>query len=74
VLNGLTVASLKAKRLTAASSLARADQGAAPAFGGQTFADVTCKIGGTETFETLVVSSGSATFSLAASEALVVYF
>jgi hypothetical protein len=72
-LAGLNGDAVKAKRLTAGSALSRVDKGNLIAFGGQTFADVTCKIGGAETFETISVSGGSATFTLAASEALVVY-
>jgi hypothetical protein len=73
VLTGLSAASVTAKRLTAASALSRVDQGSNPTFGGQTFANVTCAIGGTETFETTIVSDGQATFTVMASEALLVY-
>ncbi|KAI1499740.1 glycoside hydrolase family 79 protein [Biscogniauxia marginata] len=64
---------LRAKRLTADSALARVDQGGKVSFGGQTFTDGSCEIGGTETFETLTVSGGQATATLGASEALLVY-
>lgn len=73
VLTGLTATSVKAKRLTAASALSRVDEGSNPTFGGQMFANVTCAIGGTETFETTTVSGGQATFTVNASEALLVY-
>jgi hypothetical protein len=75
VLSGLTTTatSVKAKRLTAASALSRQDQGGNPSFGGQYFANGTCVIGGTETFETATVSGGKATFTLQATEALLVY-
>lgn len=73
VLTGLGSGSVRAKRLTAASALSRQDQGGNPSWGGQTYANGTCVVGGTETFETVAVSGGQATFSLAASEALVVY-
>lgn len=73
VLTGLSATSVKAKRLTAASALSRVDQGSNPTFGGQMFANVTCAIGGTETYESTVVSGGQATFSVGASEALLVY-
>lgn len=73
VLTGLSAMSVKAKRLTAASALSRVDQGSNPMFGGQTFANVTCSIGGTETFETTVVRDGQATFDVGASEALLVW-
>ncbi|RDL31075.1 Glycoside hydrolase family 79 protein [Venustampulla echinocandica] len=74
VLGGLSGATVKAKRLTAASATSRVDQGSSPTFGGQTFADASCNIGGKETFEDKSVASGSATFTVAASEALLVYF
>jgi hypothetical protein len=73
VLTGLTATTVKAKRLTAASALSRVDQGSNPTFGGQMFANVTCVIGGTETYESTAVSGGQATFSVKASEALLVY-
>jgi hypothetical protein len=73
VLTGLTVTSVKAKRLTAASALSRVDQGSDPTFGGQMFGNATCAITGTETFENVAVSSGQATFAVKASEALLVY-
>ena len=58
---------------TAASALSRADQGSSPSFGGQKFADGTCIVGGTETFESVGVVVGVASFVVAALEALVVY-
>lgn len=75
VLSGLktSTTSVKAKRLTAASALSRQDQGGNPSWGGQYYANGTCVVGGTETYETTSVSGGQATFSLKASEALVVY-
>lgn len=73
VLTGLTASSVKAKRLTAASALSRQDQGGNPSWGGQYYSNATCVVGGTEVYETATVSGGQATFSLAASEALVVY-
>lgn len=72
-LSGLPSAGVKAKRLTAASALSRQDQGSIPTFGGQSFTDGTCVVNGVETFESFAVSGGAATFSLAASEALLVY-
>lgn len=75
VLSGLGTSktSVRAKRLTAASALSRQDQGGNPSWGGQTYANGTCVVGGTETYETTTVSGGQATFSLKASEALLVY-
>ena len=72
-LEGLGVTCVKAKRLTAASALSRVDQGSNPTFGGQVFGNGTCDISGTETFETTSVVSGAATFTVAASEALLLY-
>lgn len=73
VLSGLGTAALKAKRLTAASASSRVDEGSNPTFGGQTFANGTCQVQGTETFESTTVSGGQASFTVAASEALLVY-
>jgi hypothetical protein len=74
VLEGLgSTSSVEAKRLTAASALSRVDQGSNPTFGGQVFGNGTCAISGTETFESTSVVSGTATFTVAASEALLVY-
>lgn len=72
-LGGLTASSVKAKRLTAASALSRQDQGGNPSFGGQYFNNGTCTIGGTEVYETASVSGGQATFTLQATEVLLVY-
>ncbi|KAI0121170.1 hypothetical protein BJ170DRAFT_148836 [Xylariales sp. AK1849] len=72
-LTGLTASSVRAKRLTATSAESRQDQGSVPTFGGQSFTDGTCVITGTETFETVTVSSGQASFTISASEALLVY-
>lgn len=72
-LTGLTSAKVTARRLTAASSTSRVDQGNSPTVAGQSFVDGTCKITGTQVIETTTVSGGSATFTLAASEALLVY-
>ncbi|KAI3533867.1 hypothetical protein CSPX01_12487 [Colletotrichum filicis] len=75
VLSGLTTAAgrVRSKRVTAASAEARQDRGGNASFGQQFFNNGTCTIGGTETFETTTVSGGQATFSVKASEALLVY-
>lgn len=73
VLTGLTSTIVTAKRLTAASALSRVDQGSNPTWGGQSYASGTCVATGSATLETTTVSSGKATFTLAASEALLVY-
>ncbi|KAE8404908.1 hypothetical protein BDV37DRAFT_282440 [Aspergillus pseudonomiae] len=72
-LNGLTSSSVTAKRLTAPYSTSRVDQGQVPTVAGQTFANGTCVIQGDEVIETSTVSSGSATFTVGASEALLIY-
>lgn len=76
VLTGLTDVStvVRAKRLTATSAESRQDQGGVISFGGQFFNNVTCTVGGTETYEPVTVSGGQANFTLKAGEALVVYF
>ncbi|KAJ5669430.1 hypothetical protein N7462_010500 [Penicillium macrosclerotiorum] len=73
VLSGLSPSSVTAKRLTAPYSTSRVDQGSNPTIAGQTFVNGTCTIQGTESIETTTVSSGKASFILAASEALLVY-
>lgn len=72
-LSGLTGTSVRAKRLTSTGATARIDQGGDIKFGGQYFNNGTCTISGTETFETFEVSGGQVTFSLKATEALLVY-
>jgi hypothetical protein len=73
-LTGLgAVASVRAKRLTAASSLARADRGDEISFGGQKWTDGTCVVAGAEVFETTKVENGQAAFEVKAAEALLVY-
>jgi hypothetical protein len=71
-LNGISGQSVKAKRLTAKSSLSMQDSGEAPQFGGQSVDDETCLFSGAEVIETVQVTDGSASFSLAASEALLI--
>ncbi|KAK4154252.1 glycoside hydrolase [Chaetomidium leptoderma] len=64
---------VRAKRLTAGSSLSRADRGGDLSFGGQTWGNGTCVVGGKETFETASVANGQVTFQVKAAEALLVY-
>jgi hypothetical protein len=71
-LTGLSSTTVSAKRLTAAASTSRVDQGSSPTVAGQTFENGTCKIQGTSQVETVAVSAGAATFALQASEALLV--
>ncbi|KAJ5368295.1 uncharacterized protein N7496_008055 [Penicillium cataractarum] len=73
VLSGLSASSVTAKRLTAPYATSRVDQGGNPTVAGQTFVNGTCAIQGTQSVETATVSSGKATFTVAASEALLVY-
>jgi hypothetical protein len=76
---GFTLAGLsgggtvRAKRLTAPSAMARVDKGDRVSFGGQSFTDGTCVVSGTETFETATVQNGQVTFDVKATEALLVY-
>lgn len=72
-LSGLSGSSVTAKRLTAPYATSRVDQGSNPTVAGQTFANGTCTIKGTQSVETTTVSGGKATFTLSASEALLVY-
>ncbi|KAJ6180572.1 hypothetical protein N7519_011033 [Penicillium mononematosum] len=69
----LSSPSVTAKRLTAPYATSRVDQGQNPTVAGQTFVNGTCTIQGTESVETVPVSGGKATFTVAASEALLVY-
>ncbi|KAF7553526.1 hypothetical protein G7Z17_g3530 [Cylindrodendrum hubeiense] len=72
-LTGLSSTRVTAKRLTAPYSTSRVDRGSNPTVAGQTFANGTCVLQGTAVTETNTVSGGAATFTLAASEALLVY-
>lgn len=64
---------ITARRLTAASAISRQDRGQNPTVAGQTFANGSCILQGTAVTETATVSGGVALFTLAASEALLVY-
>ena len=72
VISGLTKNSLFAKRLTAQSALARQEHGDLPTFGGQSISDTTCKLEGLARKEEVKVRSGTASFVLSVSEALLV--
>ncbi|CAG8306653.1 unnamed protein product [Penicillium salamii] len=72
-LSGLTGSTVTAKRLTAPNATSRVDQGQVPTVAGRTFANGTCAIQGTEVVETATVSAGKATFTVGASEALLVF-
>jgi len=71
-LSGLSGPTVSAKRLTAAASTSRVDAGQSPTVAGQTFQNGSCKIQGQGTVESATVSGGKATFTLQASEALLV--
>ncbi|KAH8593538.1 hypothetical protein B0O99DRAFT_662702 [Bisporella sp. PMI_857] len=72
-LSGLSSSSVTAKRLTAPYATSRIDQGQNPTVAGQTFGNGTCTIQGTGVVETTTASAGRATFTVQASEALLVY-
>lgn len=72
-LAGLSSSTVMAKRLTAPFATSRVDQGSNPTIGGQQFANGTCKVIGTEVSESVTVLDSRATFTVAASEALLVY-
>ncbi|KAF2088974.1 glycoside hydrolase family 79 protein [Saccharata proteae CBS 121410] len=72
-LTGIQSTSVTAKRLTAASALSRVDRGQNPTYAGMTFENGTCLLQGTEAVETVSVEDGGASFTLAASEALLVF-
>ncbi|KAH7093518.1 hypothetical protein FB567DRAFT_462224 [Paraphoma chrysanthemicola] len=69
-LSGFSNPVVTAKRLSAASATSRVDQGSNPTVAGQTFANGTCRISGTQNLESTPISAGQATFTVAASEAL----
>jgi hypothetical protein len=71
-LTGLSGSTVTAKRLTAPFATSRIDQGQKATVGGQSFEDGTCKIQGTAVTETATVSAGKATFTVGASEALLI--
>jgi hypothetical protein len=72
-LSGLSASAVTAKRLTGAYSTSRVDEGESPTVAGQTFGNGDCTVQGTESVETATVSGGEATFTVGASEALLVY-
>ncbi|KAJ5715869.1 beta-glucuronidase [Penicillium malachiteum] len=72
-LSGLSGSTVTAKRLTATYATSRVDEGDSPTVAGQTFGNGNCTLMGEATVETVTVSSGSAQFSVGASEALLVY-
>ena len=72
-LDGLTGATATGRRLTAASASTRVDTGGVVSFGGKTFAQGTWVEGGSEVVESVNVVGGKASFTVLASEAMVVY-
>ncbi|WPG99103.1 Hypothetical protein R9X50_00191200 [Acrodontium crateriforme] len=72
-LNSLKGKTISAKLLTAPSATSRQDQGQNPSVAGQTFQNGTCNLQGSVNLQTGYVSSdGSVTFSVGASQALLV--
>lgn len=69
-LSGSTVTT---KLLTAPYATSRVDYGENPTVAGQTFVNGTCVIQGTVQEQTVTVSGGQASFTVGASEALLVY-
>lgn len=67
-----TSSSVSAKRLTAPNANSRQDRGSVPSIAGRSFEDGTCAIRGTEAVEINKVVGGRATFTVFASEALLV--
>lgn len=65
---------MSTKTLTAANALSRVDSGDVVTFGGQSFADGTCVVGGTETVGSLAVVGGDVVVEVAAGEAVMVVF
>lgn len=65
--------SVEAKRLTAPFATSRVDRGENPSIAGRTFANGTCEVKGEEMLEMTDVEDGMARFTVAASEALLVY-
>jgi Glycosyl hydrolase family 79 C-terminal beta domain len=72
-LTGLSASTVTAKLLTAPYATSRVDYGENPTVAGQTFANGTCTIQGTAEEQITTVSGGEATFTVGASEALLVY-
>lgn len=72
-LKGLTSSTVKASRLTAPFSTSRVDRGQPPSAGGLQFQNGSCAISGNEMFESGTVQNGDVSFTLQASEALIVY-
>lgn len=71
-LTGLLSTTVISQRLTAPYSTSRVDRGENPTVAGQTFVNGTCTIQGVAKVETATISGGQATFTVAASEALLV--
>ena len=72
ILTGLCGENATAERLTAASAWSRQDQGQMSSFGGQQFANETCGMFGKAVREYVRIKVGRASFTVAASEALLI--
>lgn len=71
MLTGLGCASVRMRRLTAASALSRQDYGDMPTFG-RIVSNETCRLEGPSSTEHSYVTGGVASFKVAASEALLI--
>lgn len=72
-LTGVSGSTVSTKLLTAPYATSRVDQGENPTVAGQTFAKGSCVVQGTAQEQTVAVSGGEASFTVGASEALLVY-
>lgn len=72
-LTNLSGSLVNASRLTAPYSTSRVDQGQDPSISGLRFQNGTCVVSGSEVLESKEVTAGSVSFTLYASEALLVY-
>jgi hypothetical protein len=71
-LKGISASSVTARRLAGTSATARVDQGGVVTIAGQHFANGTCVMEGIQSLETTTVIDKAATFTVAASEALLI--
>lgn len=72
VVNGIKGMKVRTRRFTARSVLSRVDEGEVPSFGGQYFDKDTCELIGRVVTEDTGVEKGTGSFSVAASEALLI--
>lgn len=72
VVKGLKGRRVRTRRFTAPSALSRVDEGEVPSFGGQYFDKDNCDLTGRAVTEDIKVMEGTASFNVAASEALII--